>query len=160
MTSSLIIPSSCHGQERSHSAFECIPHQQNVFYSVETSRRVWEDVECTHSSDNFRRELDPRRAFQLAFGVTRICDNRVWHSFEVIVISLGPRQSARENLGCPWVYCWTNQEIRNRIWEMSGFLWIVIRRTAGVIWHSQDLPQQVFPLESKYDASIITSESQ
>jgi hypothetical protein len=44
--------------------------QQNVFYSQEVSRSVREDVDSECRCVNFRRVLDPRRAFLLASRVT------------------------------------------------------------------------------------------
>jgi len=51
----------------------------------------------------------------------------------VIVISLEACRSAGENFGCTWECRRTNAGITNKLREMPGFLWILIRRTADVI---------------------------
>jgi len=73
----------------------------------------------------------------------------------VIVISLGAPWSAGEYFGCTWECRWTNVGITNKLWEMPGFVWIFIRRTAGVIWDSSDVHEQSTSLNSEYDAWII-----
>jgi len=52
-------------------------HQQNVFYSLEASKRVWEDVECKLRCINRRRVWDPRRAFLPAFRVNGSTGDKV-----------------------------------------------------------------------------------
>jgi len=59
-------------------------------------------VECEHRWVNLRRVLDPRRAFQPAFRVTEISDDRYRSTIGVIVISLGTPRNAGENVGCTW----------------------------------------------------------
>jgi len=77
-------------------------HQQNVFWTVEASRSVWEDVECKLRCVNFRRVSDPKRAFLPCFRVTGISYDWCRSMMGVIVIGLGTRQSAGENCGCTW----------------------------------------------------------
>jgi len=130
-------------------------HQQNVFPLLEAPRSVWEDVECKLRSINFRRVSDPRRAFCPALGVTGISDDWYRSTMGVIVISLGTRQSAGENFGCTWECRWTNLAITNNLWEMPGFLWVLIWRTASVIWDSPGIHKQSISLKGYYDARII-----
>ena len=51
---------------------------------------------------NFSKVSDHRRAFQLAFGVTRISGDWYRSNMGVIVISLRKHQSVGENIGCTW----------------------------------------------------------
>jgi len=51
-------------------------HQENVFYSLEDSGSVWEDVECILRRVNYSRVSDPRRVFRQPFSVTGISDDR------------------------------------------------------------------------------------
>jgi len=59
-------------------------------------------VECKLRCVNFRRILDPTRAFRQALGVTGISEDWYRITMEVIVISLKTSQSTRENFGCTW----------------------------------------------------------
>jgi len=77
-------------------------HQEDVFWSLEASRSVWEDVECKLRCVNFRRVSDHRRAFWLAFRVTGIPDDWYRSTMGVIVITLETPWSAGENFGCTW----------------------------------------------------------
>jgi len=51
----------------------------------------------------------------------------------VIVIRVETHQSTRENLGCTWECRRTNEGITNTLWDMLGWLWILIWRTAGYL---------------------------
>jgi len=137
-------------------------HQQNIFYSLEDSRSVWEDVECKLRSVNFRRVSDPWRVFRPAFRVTGICDDsyrsnwdlwwRVheydWSDFD----KFGSTSESRRGL---WVHLGVSPQITNKLWEMPGILWMFSRRTAGVIWDSADVHEQWTSLNIEYDAWII-----
>ena len=57
-------------------------------------------MECKLRCINFRRVWNPRRTFQLAFGVTEISDDWYKCIMGVIMLSLGTPQSAGENFGC------------------------------------------------------------
>jgi hypothetical protein len=118
-------------------------YQQNELQSLETSRSVWEDVECKLRSVNFRRALDSRRVFQSALGVTGISHDAYRSTMEVIVISLGIHRSNGEKIGCSWECCWTNVGITSKLWAMPRFSWIFIQRTAGVIGNSPDVQKQL-----------------
>ena len=88
-------------------------HPQNVFYSLEASRSVSEDVECKLRCVNFRRVSDPRRPFQLAFGVSGISDDYYRSTMGVIVISLGTAGSADDKAGSTckrWQQAWEHLE--------------------------------------------------
>jgi len=136
-----------------------------VFESLEDSRSVSEDVECKLRSVNIRRVSDPWRAFRPAFRATGISDDKYRRNWDlhdgyrstmgVIGISLGVCRSARLNFGCTWECHGTNVGITNKFWEMPGFLWIFIWRTAGVIWDSSDIHEQSTSLSSKYAAWMI-----
>jgi len=88
-------------------------------------------------------------------GVTGISDDWYRSTMGVIVISLGAGQSAGENFGCTWECRRTNTGITNTLWEVPGFLWIDIRRTACVIWDSSDVHEHSTSLNSEYDACIF-----
>jgi len=60
-----------------------VQYQQNVFWSLEDSRSVWEAVECKLRSVNFRRVSDPRRVFRQAFRVTGISDDRYGSNWDL-----------------------------------------------------------------------------
>jgi len=81
-----------------------VAHQQNILQSLEASGSVWEDVECKLRSIDFRRVLDPRRAFWPPFAVTGISADRYRNTRGVIVISLRTSQSTGENFECTWEY--------------------------------------------------------
>jgi len=95
------------------------------------------------------------RSLTTGTGVTGISDEWYRSMMAAIVISLGACQSAGENFGCTWKCRRTNTGITNLLWEMPEFLWIFIRRTAGVIWDSSDVHEQLTCLNSKYNAWII-----
>jgi len=112
-------------------------YQQNVFQLLEVFRSIWEDVECKLRCIKFRRVLDRRRKFQLAFRVTGIFDDWYRSTLWVIVISLGTPQSARENCGWTWgtVMCrwqgWERrlqvQECREQTWERWQQVWVHLK---------------------------------
>ena len=77
-------------------------YQQNVFWWLEDSWSVWEDVECKLRGVNFRRVSNPTSAFLPAFKVTGIPDNCYRSTMGVIVIGLWTLQSNGENLECTW----------------------------------------------------------
>lgn len=87
-----------------HLQFPSIPlgflQQQYVFWSLEASMSVWENVECKLSSVNIRRVSDPWRVFRPAFGVTVISDARYSSTIWVIVTSWGICWHAGENVVC------------------------------------------------------------
>ena len=72
----------------------------------------------------------------------------------VIVECLGTCWSARENFGCTWECRQSNLGITSKLWEMPGFWWIFILRSAGVIWDSPDVHKQSISLIGEYDAWI------
>ena len=115
------------------------------------SERMW----SVNKSINFRRELDPRRAFQAALGVTRYLDDWYRSTMCVIVISLGKLWSAGQNFRCTWECRQTNAEITSKLWGMSWLLWIFIQRTADIIWDSPDVHNKSISLHGEYDAWII-----
>jgi hypothetical protein len=127
----------------------------NYILSLGASRSVWEDVECKLRSVNFRRVLDPRRAFWPALGVTGISDDGYRSTMGVIVISLGTPPSTTENFGCTLESRQTNGGITSKLWEIPGFLWTFIQRIAGVFWDSLDVHEQSISLNREYDAWII-----
>jgi len=88
-------------------------------------------------------------------GVTGISDDCYRSTIRVIVISLGTRRIAGENLWCTWMCRRTNAEITNKLWEMPVFAWILIRKTLGIIWDSPDVHKQLISLNSEYDTSIF-----
>ena len=75
-------------------------HQQYVFWLLQASRSVWEDVECKPGCVKLRRVSEPRRTFRLAFRVPGIFDDWYRSTIEVIVISVGTPQSASERFWC------------------------------------------------------------
>jgi len=119
------------------------------------SRSVWEEVECQHRHINVRRVSDPTRAFRPALGLTGITDDWYRSSMGVTVISSGIRPSAREIFECTWKRPWTKAGITSTLWEMTGFWWIFIQRTAHVIWESPEVHEQSISLNAEYDAWII-----
>jgi len=134
---------------------QCSHHQQNIFYSQGTSSSIWEDVECKLRSDNFRRLLNPRSAFQPAFKVTWISDDRYRCTMGVIVISLATRLKSGETLQCTSKCRRNNVGITSKLWQMTWFLLIFIQKNAGVVWGTPDVYKQLIPLNSEDDAWII-----
>jgi len=92
---------------------------------------VWEEAECNLRRVNFRRELDPGRAFRPAIRVTGISDT--WYRS-----TMGAAVKNLEGLGLLLNTC-GNPKLTVRD---AGFLWIFIRRTAGVIWYSPNIHEQ------------------
>jgi hypothetical protein len=54
-----------------------------------------------------------QRSLRTGTGVTAISDDRYKCTMQVIVISLGPFCSARENVGCTWKCRRTDKEFTN-----------------------------------------------
>ena len=79
-------------------------------------------MECKLRSVNFRRVSDPRRAFRPAFGVTGISDDWYGSTMGAVVKSLGAPGTVAQPM---WESKLTLRD--------AGFLWIFIRRTAGVM---------------------------
>jgi len=79
-------------------------------------------VECKLRSINFRRVSDPRRVFRPAFGVTGISDDWYGSTMGAVV----------KSLGAPGTVAQPMREFKLTLRD-GGFLWIFIRRTAGVI---------------------------
>ena len=79
-------------------------------------------MECKLRSVNFGRESDPRRAFRPAFGVTGISDDWYGSTMGAVV----------KSLGAPGTVAQLMRESKLTLRD-AGFLWILIRRTAGII---------------------------
>jgi hypothetical protein len=77
---------------------------RNVFLSLEASRSISDDVECTLGSINFEIVLGPRRACLPSFKLTAITDDLYRHTMEVIWIGLEIPLSAGKNYGCTCKY--------------------------------------------------------
>jgi len=77
---------------------------------------------CKLRSINFRRVSDPRRAFRQTFGVTGISDDWDGSTMGAVV----------KRLGAPGTVAEPMRESKLTLRD-AGFLWIFIRKTAGVI---------------------------
>jgi len=87
--------------------------------------------------------------------VTGIPDDYYRSIMGVIVISLETRRNAVEIFECTWKGRRTHAEIANKLWEMPGFVLILIWRRAGGLLDTLDVNEQPISLNRKYDAWII-----
>jgi len=140
-------------------------HREHVFLSLEASSSVWENMDRKLRSVNFRRVLHLRWAFWPAFRVTGISDDRYRSNWDLWWVvqeyngsdwnKFGTTSECRQEL---WVHLGvlSNQRGNHKqLWGMPVFLWIFLRRTAGIIWESLDAHEQLTSLNSEYDAWII-----
>jgi hypothetical protein len=98
------------------------------------------------------RVLDPRRAFGPALEAYGIADDCYENRIEMIVRSLRIHMSARENIGCTWKCHQTNTGITNKHGAISGYLWIIVERSAAIGGAFRDAKEKCISLKGEYDA--------